>query len=197
MELILTVGTLKNFRFLLKSCLSTDRAPVMKLTCSTLQPWRCMTSLIALRRDAYWFSVVPLALMRYRSQTSDILLCSGIQKIPALLATGGRTAIPPGRIRQKISFTTVSFGNPCLILLSSTCVRGRANSRARDAFHIVSCVRFRYCISLKSDVMSSHIVWRHFSPEIHRNFHSGAASLFPWISRQFPVDQSPTLVVCR
>ncbi len=33
--------------------------------------------------------------------------------------------------------------------------------------------------------MSSHIVWRHFSPETHKNFHSGAASRVnsPWISR--------------
>ncbi len=38
MELILASGTLKNFRFLLRSCLSTDRAPVIKLTCSTFQP---------------------------------------------------------------------------------------------------------------------------------------------------------------
>ena len=30
MELILSSGTLKNFRFLLRSCLSTDRAPVIK-----------------------------------------------------------------------------------------------------------------------------------------------------------------------
>jgi hypothetical protein len=31
-----------------------------------------------------------------------------------------------------------------------------------------------------------HIVWRHFSPEMHKNFHSGAASRAssPWISRQ-------------
>jgi hypothetical protein len=34
MELMLAAVTLKNFRFLLRSCLSTDRAPVMKLTCS-------------------------------------------------------------------------------------------------------------------------------------------------------------------
>jgi hypothetical protein len=31
MELMLAAGTLKNFRFLLRSCLSTDRAPVMRL----------------------------------------------------------------------------------------------------------------------------------------------------------------------
>ncbi len=58
MELILASGTLKNFRFLMRSCLSTDRAPVIKLICSTFQSWRCITVLMALRRDTYWFSVV-------------------------------------------------------------------------------------------------------------------------------------------
>jgi len=110
MELILTSSTLKNFRFLLRSCLSTDLASSIKLICSTLQPCHCITVVMAFRRDACWFSAVLLALMRYRSQTSDILLCSKIQKIPAVLPKGGRTASPSGRIRQKLSFTTVSFG---------------------------------------------------------------------------------------
>jgi hypothetical protein len=92
MELILASGTLKNFRFLLRSCLSTDRVPVITLTCSTFQSWHCITVLMTLRRDAYWFSDVLLTLMRYRSQTSDILLCSEIQKIPVVLSTGGRTS---------------------------------------------------------------------------------------------------------
>ncbi len=192
-ESMLAAGTLKNFRFLLKSCLSTDRAPVMKLTCSTFHPRRCITVLIALRRDTYWASAVLLALMRYRSQTSDILLCSKIQKIPSLLSTGGRTAIPSGRIRQKRSFTTVSFGIPSLILLSSTIVKGRAISRARAAFQIVSCVRFRYCISLKSDVISSHMVRRHFSPEIHKNYHSGAASLANSLLREYMMNDQHML----
>ena len=38
MEWMLASGTLKNFRFLLRSCLFTERAPVMKLICSTFQP---------------------------------------------------------------------------------------------------------------------------------------------------------------
>ncbi len=173
MELMLASGTLK--RFLLKSRLSTDRAPVTKLVCSTFQPCRCIAVLIALRRET-WFSAVLLALTRYRSQQSDILLWSKIQKVPAVSPTGERTAIPSGRIRQKLSFTTVSLVIPSLIPVSSTGVRGRAISRARAAFHIVSCVRFRYWISLNSDVISSHIVWRHFSPETHKNIHSGAAS---------------------
>ncbi len=129
MELILASGTLKNFSLLLRSCLSTDRAPVIKLICSTFQSWCCITVLMAFRRDTYWFSVVLLALMRYRSQTSDILLCSRIQKIPTVLPTGGRTAIPSGRIRQNLSFTMDSFGIPSLILLSFTYVRGRVISR--------------------------------------------------------------------
>ncbi len=37
MELILDSGTPKNFMLLRKSCLSTDRSPVMKLTWSTFQ----------------------------------------------------------------------------------------------------------------------------------------------------------------
>ncbi len=107
MELILVSGTLKNLRFLLKSCLSTDRAPVIKLICSTFQPWLCITVLMLFRREGYWFSAVLLTLMRYRSQTSDILLCSKIQKVPVVLSTSGR-------IRQKLSFTTHDcfFWNP-------------------------------------------------------------------------------------
>ncbi len=35
MELMLASGTLKNFRFLQRSCLFTDRAHVIKLICST------------------------------------------------------------------------------------------------------------------------------------------------------------------
>ena len=83
-ELILASGTRKNFRFFRKSCLSTDLAPVMKLIWSTFQPCRWITVLMALRREAYWFSAVFLALTRYCSQQSDILLCSRIQKVPAL-----------------------------------------------------------------------------------------------------------------
>jgi hypothetical protein len=113
MELILTSGTLKNFRFLMRSCLSTDRAPVIKLICSTCQPCRCITVLMTPRRDTYWFSTVLLTLIRYRSQTSDILLCSKIQKIPAVLPTGGRTAIPSGHIHQKLSpWNTCSISYP-------------------------------------------------------------------------------------
>ena len=81
MELILASSTLKNFRFLLRSCLSTDRGTMINLICSTFHPCHCITVLMTLRRDTYWFTDVLLTLMRYRSQTSDILLCSKIQKI--------------------------------------------------------------------------------------------------------------------
>ena len=37
MDCMLAPGTLKNFRFLVRSCLFTERAPVMKLICSTFQ----------------------------------------------------------------------------------------------------------------------------------------------------------------
>jgi hypothetical protein len=97
-------------------------------------------------------------------------------KVPVVLPTGGRTVIPSGRIHQKLSFTTVSFGIPSLILLSSPVVRGWSISWACAGFHIVSCVRFRYCISLNSGVISSHTVWSHFSPETHKNFHSGVVN---------------------
>jgi hypothetical protein len=38
MDWMLVSGTLKNFKFLLRSCLFTDRAPVIKLIFSTFQP---------------------------------------------------------------------------------------------------------------------------------------------------------------
>jgi hypothetical protein len=47
-----------------KSCLSTVRASVMKLTWSVFQLCRWITVLMALRREAYWFSAVFLALTR-------------------------------------------------------------------------------------------------------------------------------------
>jgi hypothetical protein len=47
MDLMLASGTLKNLIFLLKSRLSTDRAPVMKLIWSTFQLCRWITVLMA------------------------------------------------------------------------------------------------------------------------------------------------------
>jgi hypothetical protein len=38
MDWMLASDTLKNFRFLLRSCFFTERAPVIKLICSTFQP---------------------------------------------------------------------------------------------------------------------------------------------------------------
>jgi hypothetical protein len=72
MELMLASGTLKNLMFLLKSRLSTDRVSVMKLNCSTFQSWHCITVIIELLREAYWFSTVLLDLTRYRSQTWNL-----------------------------------------------------------------------------------------------------------------------------
>ena len=57
-DCMLASGTLKNFRFLLRSCLFTERAPVMKLICFTLQPSHCIVTLLVLRRDVYW--VLPV-----------------------------------------------------------------------------------------------------------------------------------------
>jgi hypothetical protein len=53
MELILASGTPKNFILLLKSRLSTDRAPVMKLTWSTFQFCRWITVLMATEGPGY------------------------------------------------------------------------------------------------------------------------------------------------
>jgi hypothetical protein len=82
-------GTWKNFRFSLRSSLFTKCQSVTKLMCSTFQPWCCIVSLMTSRRDTYWFSVVDLVLIRYRSQTSDTRLYSRIQKVSVLFPTGG------------------------------------------------------------------------------------------------------------
>ena len=112
--------------------------------------------------------------------------CSRMQNIPVLFPTGGRTAIPSGRIRQNLFFAISSFDWPSRTLLVSVCVRGRSISRALAAFHIVSCVRFRYCRPSISDGISFQSVCRHFSPKMHKNFRVGAANRAssPWISRQ-------------
>ncbi len=96
MDCMVASGTLKNCRFLLRSWLFTERTPVMKLICSTLQPWICIALLMALRRDSYWVSDVCFPLVRYWSHTSDIRLCSRMQKIPVLFPTGGRITMSSG-----------------------------------------------------------------------------------------------------
>jgi hypothetical protein len=103
---------------------------------------------MTLRRDAYWSSVVRLTLVRYRSQTSDIRLCSRIQKTPVLFPTGGRTAIPSGRIHQNLSFAIVSFvwTSWILIVSAQVCDRVIHLTGSYGVPHdIVSCVRFKYC----------------------------------------------------
>ncbi len=167
MDSMLASGTLKNFRFLLKSRLSTDRAPVIKLIYSTFQPRRCITVLMALRREAYWFSAVLLAMTRYRSQQSDILLCSRIQKVPALSPTGGRTAISSGRILL-FRPAAETFLHDCFSLnplLDSFIFYRREGAShftglvPRSTVIVLSPVSdFKYCTSLNSDVISSHIV---------------------------------------
>ncbi len=121
----------------------------MKIICCTFQTWRCITVLMALRRDTYWSSTVRFALVMYRSQTSDIRLCSTMQKTSVLFPTGGRIVIPSGHNHQNLSFVTTSFGWSSWIFLS--------------------------------------YVWRYFSREMYKNFHSGVENRAssPWISRQY------------
>jgi hypothetical protein len=121
---------------------------------------------------------------------SDIRLCSRMQKTPTLFPTGGRTTMSSGRIRQNLSFTISSFDLSSWTLLASVCVRGRSISRALNTFHIVSFVRIRYCRSSISDGISFQNVWRHFSPEIHKNF----ASQVYWIWPRFCSGRSLSVV---
>jgi hypothetical protein len=113
-------------------------------------------------------------------------LCSRMQKIPVLFPTGGRITIPSGRNRQNLSFPTSSLDWSSWTLLLSSCVKGHYISRSLTVFHFVSCERVRYWMTSISECISFHCVWRHFSPEIHRNFHSGAVNRAssPCISRQ-------------
>ncbi len=75
---------------------------------------------------------------------------------------------------------------PSWTLLTSDCMRGWSISRVLVAFQIESCVRFKYCRTLISDGISFQIVWRYFSPEMYKNFHSGTINRTssPWIRRQ-------------
>ncbi len=166
MDWMMVSVTLKNFRFLLRSCLFTEHVLVIKMTCSTFQSWHCIASLNAFRRDTYWSSVVCLTLVRYRSQTSDIHLCSRMQETPMIFPTGGRTVIPSGRNRQNLSFVITSLDRPSRALLDSACVRGRSISQVLVTFHMTSCVRFKYRRTSISDGMSFHSVWRHFSSKM-------------------------------
>jgi hypothetical protein len=89
---MLASGTWKNLRFFRRSSSLRERDPAMKLICSTRQPWHCIVSSRALRRDAYWFSARDLVRMRYWSVISLILLNSRMQKMPAFDSVGGRNA---------------------------------------------------------------------------------------------------------
>ncbi len=94
MDCMLTSGKSKNFRFLLNSYLFTERAPVMKVICSTLQPSHCIVLFMSLQRDTYWSSTVIFAVVRYRSQTSDICLCSRILDSSVFLLCKGTLHFP-------------------------------------------------------------------------------------------------------
>jgi hypothetical protein len=113
-------------------------------------------------------------------------VCSRMQKTPVLFPTGGSANIPSGHLRQNLFFDITSFDRPSWTLLISVCVRVRSISRVLEVFHMVSCVRFKYYRPSISDGMSFHNVWRYFSPEMHKNFHSGATTRASslWISRQ-------------
>jgi hypothetical protein len=105
----------------------------------------------------------------------------------SLFSVGGRTTRSFGRIHQNISFTIDSFDWPSRNLLASPCVRGLSISRVLVVFHITSCVIFKYCSPSISDGISFQIVLRHFSPEIHKNFHSVDVrrTSSPWIRYQY------------
>jgi hypothetical protein len=144
----------------------TERAPVTvrheALICSTLQSGICIDVLMTLWRDVYWVCAVRFPLVRYWSHTSDIRLCSSMQKILVLFPIGGGIAMPSGRSRQNLSFTTASLHWPTWTLLFSTCARGRCISRSLAVFHVVSCERIRYWMPSISEGISFHSVWRHF-----------------------------------
>ena len=65
-------------------------------------------------------------------------------------------------------------------------MRGRSIPRVLVAFHIAASVIFRFCKPSISSGISFQIVWRHLSPEVHKNSHSGDANRTssPWIRRQ-------------
>ena len=152
--------TWKNFRFFLGSCSFTDYEPVcVKLICSTFQPWRRITSLRVFRRDSYLFSVFSRVRRRYWSVVSDMSLYSRTQNTPLLFPIDGRTTMTSGLIHQNLSCDTVSLDWP-------------------------SWTRFDSSLSSGS---SFKIVCRHFSPEMHMNFHSGEfnRSRSPLIRNQY------------
>ena len=53
MNFLLVLGTLKHSRFFFNSSSFIDRDPVMKLTCSTFQPWCYIVFLTSDLKDTY------------------------------------------------------------------------------------------------------------------------------------------------
>ena len=76
-------GTWKNVLFCRRSSSSRERAPAMRLTCSTILPWRCIVLLKTFRSDSYWFTALSRARRRYWSVTSLMRLNSRTQNTPA------------------------------------------------------------------------------------------------------------------
>ncbi len=95
---------------LLRSCVFTECESVTKLICSTLQSCRCITSLMELRRDTYWFSVVDLALrsipITVIGHTLEFQDTVDVRR-STLFPEGGSTVMSSGRIHQNLSFVFV------------------------------------------------------------------------------------------
>ena len=102
-------GTWKNSMFFRRSSSLRERDPSMKLIGSTHQPWLCIVSPRALRRDTYWFSPRDLTRMRYWSVISLILLNSRMQKMPVFDSVGGRNTMTSGLSRQNLVWDIVSL----------------------------------------------------------------------------------------
>ena len=96
----------------------------MKLTYSTLQPWRCIVVTSADLRDAYCASATRLALTIYWLVTSDMRLNSSRQITPTLVFVGILNAIPSGLLFQSRSWVICSCGIPFFLRISSDWVKG-------------------------------------------------------------------------
>ena len=125
---MLALGTLKNSRFFLNSSSFSDRARVMKLTCSTIHPGRCIVLLNTDLKDEYCSSTTQflthLTLTTYRLVTSDMTLNSIKQITPDLVFVGILNEMSSGLLFHSLSCAIFSCGTPCLLFFSSTGVRG-------------------------------------------------------------------------
>ena len=110
---MLVLGTLKNSRFFLRSSSFMDRAPVMKLICSTNHPRRCIVLLSDDLRVLYCSSTTHLALTTYRLVTSDILLNSIKQITPTLVFVGIFEGTTSGGETFALVCSTTPEHQPC------------------------------------------------------------------------------------